>query len=97
MTKVRTVIPINAKPGKSVIQVTHPTTGRPVRAKVPRDAIPGQTVELDIPDDSKEQDNTTESTARGESRLSGERRSSQVSDIDGTKKPELCMYGRSFS
>lgn len=94
MTKVRTVIPINAKPGKSVIQVTHPTTGRPVRAKVPRDAIPGQTVELDIPDDSKELDNTTESTARGESRLSGERRSVQVSNIDGTRKPELCMYGR---
>ena len=50
MTKVRTVVPPNAKPGKSIIQVTHPKTGKAVRSTVPKDATPGQMIELEIPD-----------------------------------------------
>lgn len=50
MTKVRTIIPANAKPGQSVIQVEHPKTGKPTRVQVPKEAIPGQMVELDLPD-----------------------------------------------
>ena len=51
MTKVRTVIPANAKPGQSVIQVMHPKTGKPTRVKVPKAAVAGQMVELDLPDE----------------------------------------------
>ena len=91
MTKVRTVIPINAKPGKSVIQVTNPLTGKPVRAKVPKDAIPGQTVELDIPDDPTELDNATTSTARDDGQSTADRRSSEASNPTGTKTPEISM------
>ncbi len=46
------MIPANAKPGKSVIQVLNPQTGKPVRAKVPKEAVPGQAIELDLPDDA---------------------------------------------
>lgn len=52
MTKVRTVVPANAKPGKSIIQVIHPKTGKAVRTTIPKDAVPGQMVEIEIPDDS---------------------------------------------
>lgn len=51
MTKVRTVIPVNAKPGVSIIQVSHPKSGNPTRVVVPKNAIPGQMVELDLPDE----------------------------------------------
>lgn len=51
MTKVRTVIPANAKPGQSMIQVIHPKTGKPTRVKVPKSAVPGQMVELELPDE----------------------------------------------
>jgi hypothetical protein len=44
MTKIRTVIPPNSKPGRSVIQVVHPNTGRPVRIRVPKDAKPGSSI-----------------------------------------------------
>ena len=50
MTKVRTVVPQNAKPGQSIIQVVNPSTGKPVRVQVPKDSIPGQMVELDLAD-----------------------------------------------
>jgi hypothetical protein len=52
MTKVRTVIPPNAKPGQSVIQVKHPKTGKPTRVQVPKNAVPGQMIELELPDSS---------------------------------------------
>ena len=51
MTKVRTVIPVNAKPGVSIIQVSHPKSGNPTRVVVPKNAIPGQMVELELPDE----------------------------------------------
>jgi hypothetical protein len=51
MTKIRTLIPENARPGKSIIQVINPRTGKAVRVRVPKEAIPGQAIELDIPDE----------------------------------------------
>lgn len=51
MTKVRTVIPANATPGKSLLQVVNPKTGKPVRVKIPADAVPGALIELQLPDD----------------------------------------------
>jgi hypothetical protein len=51
MTKIRTVIPSNAKPGQSIIQVTHPKTGKPTRILVPKNAIPGEMIELQLPDE----------------------------------------------
>lgn len=50
MTKIRTVIPSNAKPGQSIIQVTHPKTGKPTKILVPSHAIPGEMIELQLPD-----------------------------------------------
>jgi hypothetical protein len=55
MTKVRTVIPSNAKPGHSIIQVTNPRTGRPVRILVPKNASPGKMMELHLPDENAPQ------------------------------------------
>lgn len=49
--RIRTLIPINAKPGVSLIQVTNPKNGRATRILVPRNAIPGKMVELELPDD----------------------------------------------
>lgn len=51
MVKLRTLIPVNAKPGKSIIQVVNPRTGKPSRVRVPKDAVPGQAIELDIPEE----------------------------------------------
>ena len=51
MVKVRTVVPMNAKPEKSVIQVMNPKTNKPSRVKVAANAQPGQVVELDLPDE----------------------------------------------
>ena len=51
MVKIRTVVPDNAKPGLSVIQVVHPKTGRPSRVRVPSDAKSGQVIELELPDE----------------------------------------------
>ena len=53
MTKIRTLIPPNARPGKSLIQVINPRTGKAVRVKVPKEAIPGQAIELEVPDESQ--------------------------------------------
>jgi hypothetical protein len=53
MTKVRTIIPANAKPGQSIIQVTHPKTGKATRVIVPKNAEPGKMVELELPDDGQ--------------------------------------------
>ena len=64
MPKIRTVIPINAKAGKSVIQVTNPKTGKPVRTRVPADAVPGQAIEIDLPEDPDEQVDRPEQRAR---------------------------------
>ena len=50
MVKIRTVIPASAKPGSSIIQVMHPKTGKPNRVRVPIGAIPGQVIELELPD-----------------------------------------------
>ena len=52
MVKIRTVIPPNAKPGTSVIQVVNPKTNKPTRIRVPANAQPGQVIELELPDDS---------------------------------------------
>jgi len=54
MGKIKTVIPVNAKPGKSVIQVVNPRTGKPVRTRVPPEAVPGQAIEIEIPDEIPE-------------------------------------------
>lgn len=48
MTKVRTIIPTNAKPGRSIIQVTNPHTGVATRVRVPPHVLPGQVIELDL-------------------------------------------------
>lgn len=48
MTKVRTIIPSNAKPGRSIIQVVNPHTGIATRVRVPPHVIPGQVIELDL-------------------------------------------------
>jgi hypothetical protein len=49
--RIRTLIPANAKPGVSLIQVTNPKTGRPARILVPKSAVPGKMIELELPDD----------------------------------------------
>ena len=82
MTKVRTVIPANAKPGKSVIQVMHPKTGKPTRVRVPKAAIPGQMVELELPDETL--------TPSGAMRVSNEKaadqpQSGEVTSIASTR------------
>ena len=51
MVKIRTVIPPNAKPGTSVIQVVNPRTNKPTRIRVPANAQPGQVIELELPED----------------------------------------------
>jgi hypothetical protein len=51
MVKIRTVIPPNAKPGTSVIQVVNPKTNKPTRIRVPANAQPGQVIELELPED----------------------------------------------
>lgn len=51
MVKIRTVIPPNAKPGTSVIQVVNPKTNKPTRIRVPSNAQPGQVIELELPED----------------------------------------------
>jgi hypothetical protein len=51
MTKVRTVVPTNATPGKSLLQVVNPKTGKSVRVRVPQDAVPGAMIELSLPDE----------------------------------------------
>lgn len=51
MVKIRTVIPPNAKPGTSVIQVVNPKTNKPTRIRVPSNALPGQVIELELPED----------------------------------------------
>jgi hypothetical protein len=48
MVKVKTVIPVNAKPGISIIQVKNPRTGMPTRVRVPPESTPGQIIELDL-------------------------------------------------
>lgn len=89
MTKVRTVIPMNAKPGKSVIQVINPSTNKPVRARVPKDAIPGQTVELDIPEDGVEGDHGSASTERSERKANTpDRRPSDTPGVTERTTPE---------
>jgi hypothetical protein len=62
MVKIRTVIPQNAKPGTSVIQVVNPKTNKPTRIRVPANAQPGQVIELELPDDSTK--STPSSTAK---------------------------------
>ena len=51
MTKVRTVVPANATPGRSLLQVVNPKSGKSVRVKVPADAVPGAMIELQLPDE----------------------------------------------
>lgn len=53
MTKVRTVVPANATPGRSLLQVVNPKTGKSVRVRVPEDAVPGAMIELSLPDEAE--------------------------------------------
>lgn len=85
--RIRTLIPVNAKPGISLIQVTNPKTGRPARILVPKTAVPGKMVELELPDDellSKPRANS--SSANVDSGWSEQRRNSESRGL-GTSKP----------
>ena len=78
MTKIRTVIPSNAKPGQSIIQVTHPKTGKPAKILVPTHAIPGEMIELQLPDEVT----VSKSPGRVSPASASSRRSSRSSEAE---------------
>ena len=96
MTKIRTLIPANARAGKSIIQVINPLTGKAVRVRVPKEAIPGQAIELDIPDGPESSADQVVSPLKGDdpSRLpppNSQTVDQGASDVTGPEKPGMAF------